>query len=174
MANLRQFLRPVFAACHVQHVSDLHLKLPLPCVDVSIECNGNLSIPQTFTADRTCWALSILWVHTFTHGLSHVSVTKLKCFTVSWWQLTVNVIYLINYHTQWTAEGSVFGIVGLWFFCLCMQYLSNRSMHLHQICMEDVLGPSLGRVWRLRSKAKITRDKNRHFSAFQRLFVVYV
>ena len=38
------------------------------CVSLSTECNGNLSVPQTFTADRT-----ILWVHTFTHGLSHVS-----------------------------------------------------------------------------------------------------
>jgi len=64
------------------------------------------------------------------------------------------------YHTQWTVEGSVFGAISLCFFCLCMKYLGNRWTDLRQIHMEDVFGPSLGRVWRSRSPGT-----KRHFSA---------
>jgi len=52
----------------------------------------------------------------------------------------------------------------LWLF-LCVKYLWNRWTDLHQIHTEDVFGPSLGRVWRSRSKAKVTRNKTRHFLA---------
>jgi len=38
-------------------------------------------------------------------------------------------------------------------------------MDLCHIHIEDVFGPSLGRVWRSRSKVKVTRDQKRHFSA---------
>jgi len=33
---------------------------------------------------------------------------------------------------QWTAEGSVFGAVSLWFFCLCMKYLRTAE----RICVK--------------------------------------
>jgi len=75
-----------------------------------------------------------------------------------------------NYRTQWTAEGSVFGVVSLWFFCLCMKYFGNRWIDLHQIHTEDMFGPSLERVWR--SKIKVTRDKNGIFQPFQRFAVI--
>jgi len=45
------------------------------------------------------------------------------------------------------------------FVCLCMKCLGNCRMDLHQIHMEDVFGPSLGRVGMSRSKVKVTRDK---------------
>jgi len=47
-----------------------------------------------------------------------------------------------------------FGAVSLWFFCLCMKHLGNRWTDLRQIHTQDVFGPSLGRVWRPRSKLK--------------------
>jgi len=59
-----------------------------------------------------------------------------------------------SYHTQWTAGGFVFGFVCLWSFCLCMKYLGNCWTNLSLIHMEDVFGPSLGRVWRSGSKVK--------------------
>ena len=58
--------------------------------------------------------------------------------------------------SQWTAEGSVFGAVSLWGFCLCMKYLGNRWTDLHQIHKEDVFGPSLGPVWRSTSRSPET------------------
>jgi len=36
---------------------------------------------------------------------------------------------------------------------------------LRQIHTEDMFGPSLGRVWRSRSKDKVVRDKTWHFWA---------
>ena len=48
------------------------------------------------------------------------------------------------YHTQRTAEGSVFLAPSVCVFCLCMKYLRNRWMDLRQIHTEDVFGPSLG------------------------------
>ena len=62
---------------------------------------------------------------------------------------------------QWIAEGSVFGAVSV--FCFCVKYLGNRWMDLRQGAQydtQDVFSPSLGRVWRSRSKVKVTRDKN--------------
>jgi len=41
-----------------------------------------------------------------------------------------------------------------------MKYLENRWTDLRQIHIEDALGSSLGRVWRSKSKIKVTRDKN--------------
>jgi len=49
--------------------------------------------------------------------------------------------------------------------CLCMKYLGNLWTDLHQIHMEDVFGPSLGRVWMWRSKVKVTQVKKWHFLA---------
>ena len=49
------------------------------------------------------------------------------------------------------------------FFCLCVKYLRNCWMNMHQIHTEDVFHPLLGWVWR--SKVKVTRDKKRHFLA---------
>jgi len=43
-------------------------------------------------------------------------------------------------------------------FCLCMKYIGR------QIHTEDVLGPSIGRVWRSRSEVKVTRDKKTFLS----------
>ena len=45
------------------------------------------------------------------------------------------------------------------FSAVCDCFLGNRWTDLRQIHTEDVLGPSLGRVWMLRSKVKVTRDK---------------
>jgi len=67
---------------------------------------------------------------------------------------------------------SVFGAV-CDFFCLCMKYLWNCWTDLHQIHSEDVFGPSLGRVWRSRSKVKVARDKNGIFGPFGGLHAVY-
>jgi len=47
----------------------------------------------------------------------------------------------------------------LWCGCLCIKYLWNCWADLHQIHSEDVLGPSLGRVWMSKSNVKVTRDK---------------
>ena len=41
----------------------------------------------------------------------------------------------------------------LWLFLLCVKYLGNRWTDLRQIHTEDVFGPSLGRVWRSRSRS---------------------
>jgi len=47
-----------------------------------------------------------------------------------------------------------------------MKYLGNRSTDLRQIHTEDVFGTSLGRVWRSRSKVKVTRGKTAFFGPF--------
>jgi len=49
-------------------------------------------------------------------------------------------------------------------FCLYMKYLRNRWTDLYHICAEDMFSPSLRRVWRSRSKVKVTRGKNGIFS----------
>jgi len=49
---------------------------------------------------------------------------------------------------------------------LCMKYLRNRWTDLHQIYTKDVFGPSLGRVWRSRSKVKVPGVKNGIFRPF--------
>jgi len=67
-----------------------------------------------------------------------------------------------------------FGAVSLWVFWLCMKYLGNRWTNLRQIHMEDVFGPSLGRIWRSWSKIKVTMDKNDIFLPFGGLRAVYV
>ena len=54
----------------------------------------------------------------------------------------------------------------LWVFCLRMKYIRNRWTDLLQIHREDVFGHSLGRVWRSRSKVKVTRDKNGVFGRY--------
>jgi len=53
-------------------------------------------------------------------------------------------------------------------FCFCVKYPRNRWTDLHQIHMEDVFGPSLGRVWRSWSKVEVTSDKNCIFKPFWR------
>jgi len=80
----------------------------------------------------------------------------------------------VDYHTQWTAEGSVFGAVSLCFLCMKYCISSNRWTNLRRIHTEDMFGPSLGRVWRSRSKAKVTMDKNGIFGPYGRLRAVYV
>jgi len=62
----------------------------------------------------------------------------------------------LYYHTQWTAQGSVFGTV-CDFVCLCMKYLRNCWMDLCQIYTEDMFRPSLRRVWRSRSRPRGTK-----------------
>ena len=47
-------------------------------------------------------------------------------------------------------------------FCLCIKYLRNCWTDLCQVHTEDVFCSSLRRIWR--SKVKVARDKNRHFS----------
>jgi len=59
--------------------------------------------------------------------------------------------YLYYYHTQWTAQGSVFGAV-CYFFCSWMKYLVNHRTDLHEIHNEDMFSPSLRQVWRSRSR----------------------
>jgi len=71
-----------------------------------------------------------------------------------------------HYHMQRTSEGSVFGAVGLCFF-VCAWFISLEPLDLCQIYMEDVFGPSLGRVWRLWSKVKVTSVKNSIFRPFR-------
>ena len=81
----------------------------------------------------------------------------------------------ITFHV--ITEGSVFSAVSLSLFCLCMKYLGNRWTDLRQIHTEDVFGPSLGRVWKLRSKVKgqsHQRQKNGIFGPFGGLRAVYV
>ena len=50
--------------------------------------------------------------------------------------------------------------------CLFMNYRGSRWTDLRQIHMEDVFGPSLGRVWM--SNAKVNTYKNDIFQPFQR------
>jgi len=54
-------------------------------------------------------------------------------------------------------------------FFVCMKYLRNRWTDLRQIRTENMFGPSLGRVWRSRSKVKGQghQGKKRHFRPFQ-------
>ena len=96
------------------------------------------------------------------------SVALLSSFIIRWPYSASEVFdilalyksdYYYYYHTQWTVKGSVVGVVSLWFFCLCMKYLGNCWTDFRQIHMEDAFGPLLGRVWRSRSKVKVTRDK---------------
>ena len=54
----------------------------------------------------------------------------------------------------------------LWTFCLCRKYIRNRWMDLCQIRREDAYGPSLGRVWTSRSKARSPETKKRGFGPF--------
>jgi len=51
-------------------------------------------------------------------------------------------------------------------FCLCTKYLGNCWTDLRQIHLEEVFGPSIGRVWRSGSKVKVSRDKNGIFRPF--------
>jgi len=46
----------------------------------------------------------------------------------------------------------------LWLFCLCVKYLGYRWTDLRQIHIGDMFGPSLGRVWRSRSKPQRSRS----------------
>jgi len=39
-----------------------------------------------------------------------------------------SVWFATFYRTQWTAEGSVFGAISLWFFCLCVKYSVSQDM----------------------------------------------
>jgi len=67
--------------------------------------------------------------------------------------LDILLVWLF-YHTQWTAEGSVFGAVSLWLF-VCLWNISvtaGRICASRQIHTENEFGPSLGRIWRSRSK----------------------
>jgi len=63
-------------------------------------------------------------------------------------------------------QGSVFGAVSLWLFVyeISPEPLNGFAPHSHRTS-EDMFGPSLGWVWRSRSKVKVTRNKKRHFSA---------
>jgi len=55
-----------------------------------------------------------------------------------------------------------------------MKYLRNRWTDLRQIRTEEVFGPSLGRVWRSRSKVKRQGQKMAFFGLFGGLRAVYV
>jgi len=68
------------------------------------------------------------------------------------------------YRTQSTAEGSVFGAISLWICYLWIKYLRNCWMDLRQIHTEDVFDPSLGHVWRSKSRSLGTK-KNSIFLA---------
>jgi len=56
---------------------------------------------------------------------------------------------------------------------ILLVYLGNRWTDLRQIYTEDVLGPSLGRLWRSTSKVKVTRNKSGIFGPFGGLRAVY-
>ena len=65
---------------------------------------------------------------------------------------------------RFTARSELRKVLFFWrrqsvVFCLCMKCLGNRWTDLRQIHTEDVFGPSLGQVWRSRSKANNTRDQ---------------
>jgi len=77
------------------------------------------------------------------------------------------------YLMQWAAEGSIFGAVSLVF---CMKYLRNRWTDLRQIHKKGVFRPSLGRVWRSRSKVKGhgQQGQKRHFSALSAACVPFI
>jgi len=75
---------------------------------------------------------------------------------------------IVCFHTQWTAERSVFGAVSLWFFCLCMKYLweplNGFAPHSNR-----------RRVWCLaRTSLKVTGTKNGIFRPFRRPAAVYL
>jgi len=81
------------------------------------------------------------------------------------WVCSCVLCSVLCYRTQWTAGGSVFGAVSLFFF-VCVWNISGTAER-HK---EDVFGPSLGRVWRSKSKVKGQKStspeiKKRHFSA---------
>jgi len=97
----------------------------------------------------------------------------LSSFITSHFCMCVGLLCMETYYrTPWTAEALrkvLFLAPSVCFFSLCMKYFGNRWTDLRQIHMEDVFGPSLGRVWRSRSKVKVIRDKNGIFRP-----VVYV
>jgi len=70
-------------------------------------------------------------------------------------------------HAVNCAESSVFGAVSLWFLYVCMKCLWNRWTDLRQIHTEDAFGPSLGQVWKSKSKVKGQghQGQKRHFLA---------
>jgi len=73
------------------------------------------------------------------------------------WFHAVSCVYLWRgvaltyYRTQWTAEGSVFGAVSLWFFCLYMKYLRTGPACVVQWSYH--LGAMSSRVWRAQCAA---------------------
>jgi len=72
-------------------------------------------------------------------------------------------VFVITNARSELREGSVSDAISL--SLSCMKHLRNRWTDLHQLHTQYVFGPSLGRVWRSRSKVKVTRDKKWHFSA---------
>ena len=58
--------------------------------------------------------------------------------------------------------------LALWLFCSYMKYPGNRWMDLRQTHTEDVLGPSLGRVWRSRSKIRFQGHQGQNTAFFGR------
>ena len=61
-----------------------------------------------------------------------------------------------------------FGAVSLWFLLFVYEISRGRWKDLSQTHTKDMFGPSLGRVWRRKSKVKVTRDKNGIFRSFRR------
>ena len=69
-------------------------------------------------------------------------------------QLLVSVITYWNSNTSVVSKNCVRFCFWhcLWLFCLCTKYLGNCWTDLYQIHRQDMFSPSLGRVWRSRSK----------------------
>jgi len=84
------------------------------------------------------------------------------------------------YHMQWTAGGSVFGeqpVNTVCGFFICVWNISGTAEWICAKFTQNVFGPLLRRVWRLRSKVKgqgHQKQKTAFCGRFGGLCVVYV
>jgi len=126
------------------------------------------------------WNLATLqWMKTVNSRLvSILCYIAIYSIYYSWnfWHLDTSVVCYCSvlfaicyfYHTQWTYNCRRFcfwrrqSVV----FCLCMKYLGNRRTDLRHIHTEDMLGPSLGQVWWLRSRSRSPGTKMAFFGPF--------
>jgi len=110
------------------------------------------------------WALAHILV-TSTFDRWHDSCSCITTFhNVSIFTMDTNV-----YHMQWTAEGSVFGTISLWFF-VCVRNISGIAERIstkftwktHSVPRSDEFQ---GQGQPSGSMVKVARDKKWHFSA---------
>ena len=87
-------------------------------------------------------------------GQPCVSFLKFEAYNRRWESRVLTVAVSAIILTARSELREVLFWCCLWPFCLCMKYLRNCWTDLCQIDIDDVIGPSFGRVWRSRSKVK--------------------